>query len=668
MFDFSDDDVAALYASGEFDPDFYVESYPDVPLTGLDPAAHFLWIGRKLGRRAIPQVVPTEYRFEIPTGNAPAKVIAFYLPQFHPISENNEWWGEGFTEWTNVRPAKPQFAGHNQPLVPHESIGYYNLSEVSAIQGQAELAKQFGVYGFCFYYYWFAGKRLLEKPLDLLLNNSQIDLPFCVCWANENWTRRWDGLDQDILVAQKHSPDDDIACIADIARYARDPRYIRIDGKPLVVVYRPQLLPDPLETTGRWRRWAREHGLGELYLAYVQSFESVDPKQLGFEAAIEFPPINGGPPNITASVPDLGPDFEGAVYDWTAFIERSEEPRTSSYPLFSGVNPGWDNTARKKNKAHILIGATPDLYQLWLDRVISQTITRHRNESERLVFVNAWNEWAEGAVLEPRADTGFGYLEATRNALRRNESRARLAVAVHAFYPEILPEILDRVRLHPPGTKLFVSCPPEHVVQVRDFLEKSGREFRIYPVRNHGRDVLPFLKMLPDIASQGFDFVAKVHTKRSHHRSDGDQWRSELYDAVLDLASINRAIAAFLDDPTLGMIGPADHFVPMTTYLGSNRDRLVFYGSKLGFTEGQILESGFFAGTMFCARVSVLRSVLDLDIGEEEFEAEEGQIDGTLAHVMERVFAVCVSASGSRHGGNHSPGDQLQMNLRYGFA
>jgi lipopolysaccharide biosynthesis protein len=316
-----------------------------------------------------------------------------------------------------VRPPKPQFAGHCQPLTPHESIGYYDLTDVETLRHQANLAKLYGVHGFCIYYYWFAGKRLLEKPLDLLLKNRDIDLPFCICWANENWTRRWDGLDQDVLIAQDHSPQDDIACIADIARYADDPRYIRIDGKPLVVVYRPQLLPDPKATAERWRQWARDQGLGELYLAYVQSFENVDPRQHGFDAAIEFPPINGNPPNITSTTLGISRDFQGAVYDWNIFIERSEHVREMKYKTFAGVNPGWDNTARKKERAHIVTGATPDRFQLWLDRAITQTITWHHNESERLVFVNAWNEWAEGAYLEPDRAFGRAFLAETARVL-----------------------------------------------------------------------------------------------------------------------------------------------------------------------------------------------------------------------------------------------------------
>ena len=250
-----------------------------------------------------------------PPKDVPVRLIAFYLPQFHAIAENDTFWGEGFTEWTNVKTAQPQFEGHYQPRVPGE-LGYYNLLEPGIQHRQIELAKLYGVGGFCFYTYWFAGQLLLEKPVENYLNDHSLDLPFCLCWANENWTRSWDGLDKDILIGQQHSNEDDLAFIQYISRYIRDERYIRIDGKPLILVYRPNLLPSAKKTAKRWRKWCRENGIGEVYLAYTQSFETVDPSKYGFDAAVEFPPNNSSPPNITELVKPLNEIFSGEVYDW----------------------------------------------------------------------------------------------------------------------------------------------------------------------------------------------------------------------------------------------------------------------------------------------------------------------------------------------------------------
>lgn len=371
-----------------------------------------------------------------PPKTMPVRLIAFYLPQFHAIKENNDWWGEGFTEWTNVKPARPQFDGHYQPHIPGE-LGYYNLLDRDVQKRQIELAKLYGVGGFCFYYYWFGGKRLLEQPIENYLADSTLDHPFCLCWANENWSRRWDGKDSEVLIAQQHSPEDDLAFAADVARYIRDDRYICIDGKPLLIVYRPSLLPSAHETSERWRNWFRDQGIGEIYLAYTQSFETEDPRKYGFDAAIEFPPNNSNPPNITSQV-KAAASFGGTVYDWSVFLKRSKHYKKNAYRLFRSVCPSWDNTARRKSGGTIFLNSTPKDYQTWLENAVVETCEQAATEDERIVFVNAWNEWAEGAHLEPDAKYGYAWLDATRKALTGEEpgdQRVNIAVVSHDAHP-----------------------------------------------------------------------------------------------------------------------------------------------------------------------------------------------------------------------------------------
>lgn len=374
-----------------------------------------------------------------PLIHKPARVICFYLPQFHPIPENDAWWGPGFTEWTNVQPARPFFVGHRQPRIPGE-LGYYNLLDKNIQKRQIELAKLYGIEGFCFYFYWFAGKRLLDAPLEAYLNDRSLDFPFCLCWANENWTRRWDGLDKEILIAQNHSADDDLAFIQHIARFMRDPRYIRVGGKPLLLVYRPDLLPSAKETALRWRKWCRQNGIGEIVLAYTQSFVVVSPDQYGFDAAVEFPPNLISATDLTKNVELLDPTFQGTIYDWRTHLHRSENYVNPGYKLYRSVCPGWDNTARRKNKATIFINNTPTLYQKWLENAIRYTQQAFPDPDERLIFVNAWNEWAEGAYLEPDLHNGYAYLQATRNALAGSSQivpteRRRIIIVTHDAYP-----------------------------------------------------------------------------------------------------------------------------------------------------------------------------------------------------------------------------------------
>jgi O-antigen biosynthesis protein len=373
----------------------------------------------------------------LPPKDIPVKLIAFYLPQFHAIAENNAWWGEGFTEWSNVKPAQPQFEWHYQPHIPGE-LDYYDLLDPAVQRRQIELAKLHGVGGFCFYTYWFGGQLLLEKPIENYLNDHSLDLPFCLCWANENWSRRWDGLDSEILIAQEHSPEDDLSFIQHVSQFMRDERYIRIDDKPLLLVYRPSLLPSAKETAKRWRKWCLQNGIGEIYLAYTQAFETVDPNKYGFDAAIEFPPNNSLPPNVTKFVKPLNDSFCGTVYDWRFFVERSHGYKEPGYKLFRGVCPSWDNTARRKNKGTLFANSTPHGYQEWLGNAVAETCARIANPNERLIFVNAWNEWAEGAHLEPDQRYGYAYLEATRKALTSEadgKTTKKIIVVSHDAHP-----------------------------------------------------------------------------------------------------------------------------------------------------------------------------------------------------------------------------------------
>jgi O-antigen biosynthesis protein len=346
------------------------------------------------------------------------KLIAFYLPQFHPIPENDEWWGKGFTEWTQVSRATPQFVGHYQPRLPGE-LGFYDLRLPEIQKRQVELARNYGIFAFCFHYYRFHGKRLLERPLKQFLDNPDLDFPFCLCWANENWTKRWDGLDQEVLVAQAHSPDDDLAFIKDIEPALRDERYIRVNGRPLLIVYRPGLLPDPTASAQRWRDYCTKSQLGGLYLVAVQAFETIDPRPLGFDAAVEFPPhkLGQGAPVLNSQMEIVNPNYQGVICDYNYLVESAKKISRSDFTVFRGVCPSWDNEARKPGRGTTYQNSAPALYQEWLVEAC-RFAAREPDPDKRLVFINAWNEWSEGAYLEPDRRYGYAYLQATANALK----------------------------------------------------------------------------------------------------------------------------------------------------------------------------------------------------------------------------------------------------------
>lgn len=354
--------------------------------------------------------------------NDDVRVIAIHLPQFHPCPENDLWWGRGFTEWRNVAKARPNFVGHDQPRLPAD-LGYYDLRLPQAMEDQAELARRYGIHGFCYYYYWFAGHRLLHEPIERMLASGRPDLPFCLCWANENWTRRWDGRESEILMAQAHSDDDDRRVIADLIRYFRSPAYIRVRGRPMLLIYRVTQFPDFRRTAGLWREACREAGLGEIHLVMMETFElvhsPVNPAAYGCDAACEFPPLEmaeAKPPSGEV----VNPSFRGQVADYRDIATRFAARPHPGYVRYRGVMPGWDNTARRQDASFCFEHATPGAFQAWLECAIEDT-KRFAGPDDRLVFVNAWNEWAEGAYLEPDQRFGHTFLEAVRNA--RDASR-----------------------------------------------------------------------------------------------------------------------------------------------------------------------------------------------------------------------------------------------------
>ena len=356
----------------------------------------------------------------------PVRLIAFYLPQFHPIPENDQWWGPGFTEWTNVTRARPQFKGHQQPHLPAD-LGFYDLRLPDTRRAQADLAREYGITGFCYYHYWFTGRRLLERPFNEVLASGEPDFPFCLCWANERWTRRWNGGEHCVLMDQTYSTEDDLAHIRWLCEAFRDPRYIRVEGRPLFLVYRAGDLPDPVRTTSIWREEALRQGLDDLFLCRVESYwDNHDPHLMGFDAAVEFVlefSLRGsrvGPTGLrqldrVLRKARIARRYEvNRVYSYETFMRNALARPNCGYERFRCVTPSWDNSARRNWDATIMVGSSPKLYREWLEGIVRQTLSKPPDR--RIVFINAWNEWAEGNHLEPCQRWGRAYLEATREA------------------------------------------------------------------------------------------------------------------------------------------------------------------------------------------------------------------------------------------------------------
>ena len=351
-----------------------------------------------------------------------ARVIPFYLPQFHSFNENDLWWGDGFTEWSNVTSAQPVFRGHNQPLLPSQ-LGFYSLATPDVRSQQFDLARSAGIEGFMYYYYWFAGRTLMSMPIEAL-HASDDNHPFCIMWANENWSRRWDGGSDDILIGQDYVQVPAEQFIRDVAHLLKDPRYLRVDGRPILAVYRITQIPGFQEVIESWRQFSRSEGIGELHILSVDVGVGMDglpgdPRRYGLDGGLEFPPHNTH--WEFQDLWDLHPDtrMEGRIMNYQTTVLASEI--RLRYPLEDWRNPavmvGFDNTARRQWKPDIWYGANPYSFRRWLD--VSLSAIAHRDPQHRILFVNAWNEWAESAVLEPSVRFGKSYLHALRSALLR---------------------------------------------------------------------------------------------------------------------------------------------------------------------------------------------------------------------------------------------------------
>lgn len=374
-----------------------------------------------------------------------AKLIAMYFPQFHAIPENDEWWGKGFTDWVNVRSATPQFAGHNQPRVPLNN-NYYDQSEIETIRWQVDLAKRHGLFGFCHYHYWFDGKQMLETPTNLWIDNKDIDFPFCLSWANETWSRRWDGRDHHILVQQTHPPAKERwkKHFDYLIKAWMDTRSIKVDGKPVFVIYRPHRIEKIAQMLEYWRELALQAGLPGLYIMAQKQYEFPNKECISaFDGVFQFQPfeaiyspsfdiksIKHSPLfKLVRKLPERAQDMMRGVrakfvkeltfhdYEsvWQQIIQLRAEGNLDTYP---GAFIDWDNASRYKRRATIFEGATPEVFQKWFGKLVETMPERHLPEN--FIFLNAWNEWSEGTYLEPDDRHGYKYLEAVRAVLQED--------------------------------------------------------------------------------------------------------------------------------------------------------------------------------------------------------------------------------------------------------
>ena len=349
------------------------------------------------------------------------KIIAFYLPQYHPIPENDEWWGKGFTEWTNVTKAIPLFKGHYQPHLPAD-LGFYDLRLPEARQAQADLAKEYGIEGFCYYHYWFGhGKQLLERPFKEVVQSGKPDFPFCLCWANDSWSGIWHGAPNKILIKQEYPGVEDYkAHFYSLLEAFRDSRYMTVDGKKIFMIYNPGKFDDVLVFTRLWQELAVKEGLkGFHFIAHAMKDH---PEKYGCDACIDNAPFVSMRESrksildkILSKLPAIKMSGKPTVLPFAAFVDflKRIPYSQSEYPM---IMPNWDNTARSGANGWVLHGSTPALFKQMLKGAIG-VAQKQEHPDNRMVFIKAWNEWAEGNHLEPDRKFGAAYLQVIKDCL-----------------------------------------------------------------------------------------------------------------------------------------------------------------------------------------------------------------------------------------------------------
>lgn len=602
------------------------------------------------------------------------KPITFFLPQFHTFPENDKWWGKGFTEWVNTRKAVPKFEGHYQPRTPHEDIGYYDLSQFETLKKQITLAKQHGIYAFCFYYYWFSGHKLMEKPIRMLYEHPEIDMNYCLCWANENFTRAWDGKNKEVIMRQKYQKEDAYNFICDIKEYCMDTRYVRVDGKPVVIVYNPGQIPDAKDVFDSWRKYAIEQGIGEIQIWTCQTANNTA-ERLGIldaiDAEVEFPPHNMWWDNITVNDLELG-RYSAGIFNYHKLVKgainaiRQQRGVDMAKPLYRGCMMGWDNAARRENGWTTYIAYSLKDFYRWISEICNDT--RQRNlEDNRYFFVNAWNEWAEGTYLEPDEKYGYANINTLSRAIydigieddlvvnmgQDNEiwpfddkERVRIAVQVHLFYTELAEEIIENLNYIPYRFDCYISTSDEKKRQELEEKFKNAchaEHVCVEVYENRGRDVAPFLLQMQKNYMQ-YDYICHIHGKKTKTADYGDTWRKYLYHNLFDCSeNVKRIIDFFEKDERLGILFPETYpALKKMAVWGGNRANVKELLKRLRIDVPLDITPVFPVGNMFWVRTLAAEKLFDYGFASDDFDKEKGQDNATLAHAIERAWVYIV--------------------------
>ena len=504
------------------------------------------------------------------------KTIALYLPQFHSIKENDKWWGKGFTEWTNVKKAMPLYKGQYQPRIPrceYDYLCYYNLTNPDTIKKQVELAKSHGIYGFGIYYYWFSGKRLLEKPLDIIINHKEINFKFLLIWANENWTKKWDGKNNEILIKQEYKEKDPKDFINDIKKYLLDLRYIKMKEKKVIGIYEPFKIPNFNKTISIWRRQSRKLGIGELFiLICLNHYKINDFQNLNiFDGAYEFPPRDSLGYKINNK-----PYF---LYTATLYKDQNFININGNFFVFRGSMLEFDNTPRKKNSV-IFENYSPEQIYMINKKIITWTREKY-NKDDRFIFINAWNEWGEGTYLEPDNKYGFAsinslskalfnfpYIENNLNISKFNINSSILVLA-YIYNETLIKEIIDKTNNIPMNFDIYFlinNLVKKEIIEQNIYNYSKVKKFEIINYENNKNNITSIVVILKYII-KNYKYLCHIQDQIYKYNYLNDDLKNYLLNNLLGNTNIIKEIINdFEYNFKLGFIFPEIYYKILLQY------------------------------------------------------------------------------------------------------
>ena len=556
------------------------------------------------------------------------KAIALYLPQFHFINENDKWWGKNFTEWTNVKKAKPLYKGHHQPRKPGDEkgyLGYYYLNNVEIIKKQVQLAKSHGIYGFGFYYYWFSGKKLLEKPLNIYLENKDIKFPFLLIWANENWSRLWNGGDQKILIKQEYKKNDPDNFIKDIKKYLFDKRYIKIINKSVIGIYEPFKIPNITKMISIWRKKSIDYKIGELFILVCLNHYSINSiKSLNlFDGAYDFPPRN-------IEFPEKNIFYKTLIYKNIKFYNI-----TNDFFLFRGSMLEWDNTARRGNSSVIFKEYSPEKFYI-LNKILIIWTKTNFNNTNKFIFINAWNEWGEGSYLEPDEKYGYASINALSKSLfnlsysRINinilnfDKTSKIIILANIYDDNLLGEIINKTNNIPYKFDLFiVTSSLIKKKKIEKYIMKYSKAFD-YLVKINKKyyiNIFSFLEL--KIKIKKYKYICHIYSSFQSSFFDVHLFKSLNNNLLGKGDNILEILYDFEKTNQLGIIFPELFNISLICYENYTKKIDKFYINKIInniFPNLKILIeniSVFPIGNMFWAKIEAIYQIFNIKLIEK---------------------------------------------------